>query len=239
VTASDYVTVAQLKAVLAITKDTFNDALQLAASSASRQIDRWYGDQFYLDPAPTARVLRPETFTSLRPGVFATTEDLVVETDEDADGTFETTWDPSQWQPEPLERMDGRPFSQIVAVGTRWFPAPKRRPSSFDMTYFSYGYEYPYYGGFGWAPGWGGERRARVRVTARWGWPVVPPEVCQAARILAIDHYKSKDFTNGSAGSTGLSTGAYGGQRGVQVTELPFNPLAATLLRNLRDPVLA
>lgn len=42
--------------------------------------------------------------------------------------------------------------------------------------------------------------RPRVRVTAQWGWPELPAEVVQAAQILAIAYYKSKDLTGGEFG---------------------------------------
>ncbi len=42
---------------------------------------------------------------------------------------------------------------------------------------------------------------ARVRVTARWGWPAVPDEVVEATKIQASRLYKRKDSPEGVTGS--------------------------------------
>jgi hypothetical protein len=47
---------------------------------------------------------------------------------------------------------------------------------------------------------WGSDR-TRVRVTARWGWPAVPDDIEQAARMLAARLYRRKDSPEGVAGS--------------------------------------
>lgn len=44
--------------------------------------------------------------------------------------------------------------------------------------------------------------RAGVQVTASWGWPSTPPEVTQAAYILALDLFKLKDSPFGVAGAS-------------------------------------
>jgi hypothetical protein len=41
---------------------------------------------------------------------------------------------------------------------------------------------------------------ASVQVTAKWGWPAVPPAVKQAAFIVAADLFKAKDSAFGVAG---------------------------------------
>lgn len=43
-------------------------------------------------------------------------------------------------------------------------------------------------------------QRPRVRVTARWGWPAVPPQVEQACLILAVAYGKAKDITGARTG---------------------------------------
>ncbi|MCP3817830.1 phage gp6-like head-tail connector protein [Streptomyces sp. A3M-1-3] len=50
------------------------------------------------------------------------------------------------------------------------------------------------------AVGWGAGA-TRVRITARWGWPVVPTEVEQATVIQASRLYKRKDSPEGVTGS--------------------------------------
>jgi hypothetical protein len=238
-TSSDYISVAQLKGALRISNESSDDELQMAVTASSRQIDNWYGDQFWTGDAPSARVLRADTMTHVKPGVFATTDGLVVATDDDGDGVFENTWDPSMWEAAPFSPMFGYPFDRIEAVGGLFFPAPKRRSHRLPFGCGGYGgYEYGY-GDWDYGAGYGARRTARVQVTAQWGWAAVPVEVSQACQILAIDHYKSKDFTNGSAGISGLATGSFGGQKTVMVVQAPFNPLAVKLLCHLKDPVLA
>ena len=50
--------------------------------------------------------------------------------------------------------------------------------------------------------GWGGWPGLRVRVTARWGWPVVPRDVSMATLLLANRLYLRKDSPEGVAGSS-------------------------------------
>lgn len=48
------------------------------------------------------------------------------------------------------------------------------------------------YAGRGWLPATG-----RIQVTARWGWPAVPDEIAEAAKLLACRLYKRKDSPQG------------------------------------------
>lgn len=48
--------------------------------------------------------------------------------------------------------------------------------------------------------------RTRVRVTARWGFPAIPPEVEQATMILAARLFKRKDSPEGVLGSSEWGT---------------------------------
>ena len=49
----------------------------------------------------------------------------------------------------------------------------------------------------GWVPTSG-----RLRVTARWGWPAVPDQVVEAAKLLAVRLYRRKDSPQGVLGSS-------------------------------------
>src|SRR5690606_1256557 len=112
-------------------------------------IDDYCGRHFWKEETPSERLFRPDEVDLLWTGDFATTDDLVVKTDEDGDGVFETTWSATDWQAEPFERMNGRPYERIAAVGGRDFPV--------DCTTTSRGRRR--------------SGRARVRVSAQWGWP--------------------------------------------------------------------
>jgi hypothetical protein len=62
-------------------------------------------------------------------GDFDVTTDVVVKTDDDDDGVFETTWTVGQWQAEPLVRWNQKPHVVITTTTrTREFPFGSRRP---------------------------------------------------------------------------------------------------------------
>lgn len=48
---------------------------------------------------------------------------------------------------------------------------------------------------------WATSSRAKVRVTAKWGFPAVPDDVVQATLLLAARLYKRKDSVGGTLGS--------------------------------------
>jgi hypothetical protein len=104
---------------------------------------------------------------------FWTTAGLIVKTDDDDDGVFETTWTTADYQLEPVNGthngVAGWPYWRIAAIG-----------NSFSFHRF---------------------KRASVQVTARWGWQAVPEPVLQAAKILAADTFQLKDSRLGVAGS--------------------------------------
>jgi hypothetical protein len=235
VAVTDYFTVDQLKATLRITQDTFDDQLQVAISAASRQIDEYCNDRFYLDATPTPRVFKAISARRLSTPSFASTTGLVVEVDMDDDGVFETTLTEGvDFQAGPPNKEANWPFTGIETLGTRFFPGELN-------PYFGWGYGYSpgYYGVAYGGEWWPLSQRARVRVTAPWGWPSIPSQVIQACQILSVDFWKSKDLTNGSAGTTVLSTATFGGARGTQIQLPGFNPLAKVLLCGLREPVVA
>jgi hypothetical protein len=62
--------------------------------------------------------------------------------------------------------------------------------------------------------------RQRIQIVGTWGWPVVPPDVVQAALFLATDIYKSKDAPWGIVGS-----GDFAGAR------VQSNPMVVEMLR--------
>lgn len=217
--STSYLDVEQLKAALRIANNSFDDSLQLAIDSASRQIDEHCNEQFWLTDAPVARLFRPEHGRVVWTGSFATTAGVQVELDLDDDGAFETTLSAADWQAEPISPDSGWPYNRIEALGSVCFPH-YRRGSYLGERYAT-------------------SRRARVRVTARWGWPSVPAQVVQACQILAIDHYKSKDVVNGSAGNSSLSTGTAGSFKNSTVRHSGLNPMAAKLICGFRDLVVA
>lgn len=232
---TSYLTVDQLKATLRIdpTNTRFDDLLQLAIDSASRQIDQHCDDQFWLADAPSPKLFQASHPRRLFTPSFANTAGLVVELDLDDDGTFETTWTEGRdFQVTPVAPTAGWPYRGLEMLGSAFLPTGDWRQG---IVAFGDGFYGPTFGGEWWPR----SQRARVRVTAQWGWPAVPPQVKQACSILATDHYKSKDVTEGASGVQGLSTGRFGSASHASVRVPGFNPMARELLCGLRELVIA
>ena len=168
-----YATPDDLKARFDIaTSDTVDDTrLGEALASVSREIEAYCERQFNTDASATARVFRPRSSGVVVVDDFHTTTGLVVATDEDGDGVYETTWDAADYQLEPLNGIvsgqSGWPFRRIVAVGSRPFRC---------------------------------DRRPSVQVTAEWGWAAVPAPVKEACLISAAEMFKLGDAPFGVAG---------------------------------------
>lgn len=130
-----YATGAQLKAALNIpSANTDRDTeLTRAIDAASRAIDDHCHRFFYDSGSATAR-----KFTTSDPYVlivpdFHTTTGLVVATDTTGDGTFDTTWSssgsPADYQPEPIDPDEGRPWTRLAAIDDKTFPTGGRAPT--------------------------------------------------------------------------------------------------------------
>jgi len=122
-----YATLAEIKGYVGIpTGDTADDALlEFAVESASREIDTYVGRRFWIDPSVVVRYYTAGAEDAIEiPDGIATATGLVVKTDDDDDGTYETTWMVNtDYRLEPVNAVaDGEPFTRIVAVGDRLFP---------------------------------------------------------------------------------------------------------------------
>jgi hypothetical protein len=168
-----YVTVAELRGWLGI-GDAADDALlSQAVDTAAAWIDEYCGETFVVPTAATARLFHADGWNLVRVDTFASTTGLVVATDDNDDGTAETTW--TITTDYILEDANGRtvgeaqgPYRSIRAVGARSFPCSS-------------------------------SGRPLVSVTARWGWPATPAPVKQAAYVLAAEQWKQKDAPFGVA----------------------------------------
>lgn len=173
-----YATLAELRDWVGIpVADTADDAkLTLALAAAEAEIDAYCGRApggFGIDGAVVDRDYTPVTDGLVDVDPIATLTGLVVKTDDNDDGTFETTWTVgTDFRVEPTNAAaEGVPWTRIVAAGSKVFPTRNR--------YF---------------PG--------VRVTAKYGWPTaVPPPVKQATLIQAAFLWGRKDARFGVAGS--------------------------------------
>ncbi|MGH3493354.1 MAG: hypothetical protein ACRDQ1_08980, partial [Sciscionella sp.] len=170
-----YATLDELRSRVGITSpdDTTDDVkMTNALTASSRGIERTCGRVFNDAGSASARVYYRDTRCLVRVDDFSTTTGLIVETDQDDDGTYETTWSSADYQLEPLngvvDGQPGWPFYRIRAVGAGPFPRRGRRPS--------------------------------VRVTARWGWTAVPSPVHEVCLIVSEELTKLKDAPFGIAG---------------------------------------
>lgn len=168
-----YATLADLKQFVNIPDAVDDTVLQLALDAAGAQVDNYCDRTFGADAVVTTR-----WYTATESGMVAvdpisTTTGLVVATDDNGDGTAETTWTiNTDFRLEPINAAAaGEPWTRLVALGTRWFPRSQYRPG--------------------------------VSVTAKFGWPggVAPAPVKLATLIQASRLFKRKDAPFGVAGS--------------------------------------
>lgn len=170
--ATEYATLAALKAARR-KGDTGDDAaLQSALAAASRAIDRKTGRRFYLDPAASARVFRPHGRTV----ATCDGERLLVDDIGASDGLVVEVGSGSSWTPLTSGEYETAPDSAIS----------KGEAITSLLRLSAY---------------WGYGAMDRVRVTAKWGWPAIPDEIAQATLLLANRLYMRKDNPEGITGS--------------------------------------
>jgi hypothetical protein len=161
-----YATVNELRDALgdAATQRLDTGKLTQRLRAASRAVDNWCNrplGRFWLDPTATVRTYHSCDPYHAQVDDIGSTTGLVVKTDSDGEGTFETTWTIDvDFILHPLNASgNGGAFrwNRIVAIGPRTFP---------------------YIFGRGVRPD--------VQVTARHGWSMVPDPVREATLLKAI-----------------------------------------------------
>lgn len=184
-----YITIDDIRERAGIPDTGDDDVLEPAVTSACRAIDVWCAQIFYDTGSASAKTFRPMDPYCVEVIPFSTTSGLIIATDLNYDGTYETTWAATDYE---LEEFGGDysttlgtvPYTKIRAVGANIFPTP------------IYGRA-----GGGW-PGGLMLRRKTLQVTARWGWSTPPDSVKEATKILAVDLWKRKDVPFGIATGT-------------------------------------
>lgn len=147
--------------------------IAMALDSACSAIDRHCGRTFVKSTTASAR-----TFAALSPfsalvDDFWSTSGLVIKTDDDDDGVYETTWSTSDYDLRPANGgtamgITGSPWWEIVAVGDRTFPVSTLR--------------------------------LPIEMTAKWGWSSVPEPVVLSTLNLTGTLRKLRDVPLGLAG---------------------------------------
>jgi len=170
-----YATLSELKEFVGIpdADDQDDDTLELALDSASAQVDAFCDRTFDADAEVTTRVYSPEDPWHVDIDPVSTLTGLVVKTDDNNDGVYETTWTiGTDYRMDPVNAAaSSEPWDRISALGSRWFPRLRYRPG--------------------------------VQVTAKFGWPggEAPAPVKHAVLIQASRLWKRKDAPFGVAGS--------------------------------------
>ena len=173
-----YASLADVKAAARITDSIDDSLLELSIESASREIDSYTERVFYQtgsEGTPVARVYVPQDLYVVE------TDDIIsvttLKTDSNGDGTFDTTFDASDFQLEPLNGLAGgieTPFTRIRAVGTYLWPTYE--PRNVDAN------------------------QASVQVTGVFGFATVPTAVRQACILSSLRAYKRYESPTGILG---------------------------------------
>lgn len=162
--------------------------LEDVVTAASRLIDRHCDRHFYQATA-TARIFDSPDGYSLTFGPF---NDLVsvtsVKTDDNEDGSYETTRSATTYQLHPVGATTrgpaAWPYTSLHMLGGATLPTP-------TIT----------------------GRVGLIEITGTWGWPTAPPpEVKQACRLIVAEMAKLKDAPLGIAGGDVMGV-AYVGRR--------------------------
>lgn len=164
-----YASLNQVKAALRITDSVDDTLLEMAIESASRAIDGHAGRYFYSSGTAT-RIFAADDALICQIDDLAGTA-ITLQTDPDADGTWADTWQPIDYQLEPVNGIvDGltTPYTRIRATENYNFPTQS------------------------------GE--ALVKVTGVWGWSSTPIAITQACVIQSSRIFKRLDSPLGVAG---------------------------------------
>jgi hypothetical protein len=222
-----YVGKEELKSRLSIANsDTANDfEIQLAIQCVTNWINEYCGEHFY--QVNEARTYMNDNIWTLPIDALVSTPSIVANTvvkiDYEGTGVFSTNWGNPSF-------AGGSVTSPIYTfkLGT------ERRNSSDNFNINAAGVPRPYrqlqvlsgIANAGSGPGewlpfvWPFTFLDRIQITGTWGWNFVPPNVQNAAMMLAVDLFKSKDAPWGVAGIGDLG-----------IVKVQSNPWVVELLR--------
>lgn len=179
----NYATLDELKNYLSLSGQTgLDDQMADALTSATKEINRCTHRQFNQTTTATARVFEAANWDLCYVDDFWTTTGLVVKTDLTGDGVFETTWAVGDYELFPLNGLsEGEPwpYTELRRTASNYFPL---KYAVANGTWSTRG------------------TRARVQITAKWGWPEVPAPIKQACLGLAAENFQMKDAPLGVAG---------------------------------------
>lgn len=202
--ANEYVTLSEFKERISLdpAMQAHENRIARVLERSSRAVDKVCRRRFYATDTASARRFAPSTSRcSVRVDDFHTTTGLVVAVDSGDDGTFATTLTVDvDFELEPVNGVvDGEEGWPFSKIVTAGTLLPR------------------------------GLRRNSVRVTAKWGWASVPPDVAEATEITASEMLKMHEAPFGVIGGLGDF-----------VFRVRQNPIAMSMLAPyVRDPILA
>ena len=168
-----YATLSDVKAALRITDTVDDSLLEISIEAASREIDGWCERVFTSSTA--TRIYRPtDVFTVDVDDLQSIT---TLKTDSDGSGTFDVTWESTDYQLNPLNGIAGgitTPYTQVRAIGQYLFPIYEPRNVN--------------------------SNEASIQINGVWGWSSVPTAVKQACIILSMRQFKRYDSPTGVMG---------------------------------------
>lgn len=164
-----YTTLAAVKAILRITDSTDDTLLEGAIEAASRRVDSFTGRFFYQKASTVPLYAFDEYRLPLVNDLVSVT---TLKTDDDGDGTFETTWTANtDYVLEPRDvALQSRPYRRVTAVGAKSFPL----------------FTVPMLAG--------------AEINGVWGWPSIPDDVVEATNLLSIRHFARYNAALGVVG---------------------------------------
>jgi len=154
-----YCSLSEVKAALRLSDAIDDTLIENSIEGASRRIDGYCG-RFFYQTTTAIRFFASDSYRLPVPDI-SSTSGLIVATDDDGDGTFETTWTlNTDYVVEPLDAvLQSRPYRTITAVGGKTFPL-----------FFI-------------------PQEAGVQVTATWGWSAIPDDVREACVLLSMRQF--------------------------------------------------
>lgn len=163
-----YCTRDEAKAALGITDATDDTLLDTLVTVASRLVDG-YCERFFYNAVQTRYYNTSNEYSVAIDDLVSVT---TLQTDDDADGSYETTWLATDYVLQPANATlasSPRPFNTVVApvYGTKVFPIDVENG---------------------------------VKIVATWGFPSVPPSIQQATVLLTTTLYASRSAPFGVLG---------------------------------------
>lgn len=174
------VSVADAREFDGIESSATDTQIQRAVDTATQRVRSHCGRSFDTAATVSPRTFRMASYTGslMLPlgSEIATTTGLIVGSDENDDGTYETTWLSTEFQLAPTggigpDGQPGWPYTEIAPID-RWWPTR----STYD--------------------------RPLVQITARWGWLTVPEPAKLACLFLARELLPN--ITLGYSGFSGV-----------------------------------